>query len=96
MPLPTLSHCASRRTAAARGAASSSSAGVGAGAALPRRPAVAAGPLRRSVTAAAHKVELTHEGKTTVLEVPDGENILTAALDQGLDLPHGEGSRAGG
>jgi hypothetical protein len=28
------------------------------------------------------------DGSTTTLEVPDGENILSVALDSGLDVPH--------
>nr|AWK24089.1 chloroplast ferredoxin-4 [Chlamydomonas sp. UWO 241] len=45
-------------------------------------------PAHRRVRAAAFKVELTHEGKTHVLEVPQGSSILEVALDKGLDLPH--------
>jgi hypothetical protein len=33
-------------------------------------------------------VTVTHEGKTTVLEVPSDKSILEAALDKGVDLPH--------
>lgn len=52
-------------------------------AAVPARPAA-----RRSVAARAHKVEILHEGKSTTITVPDGESILSVALDKGLDLPH--------
>jgi hypothetical protein len=46
-------------------------------------------PSPRAVAATAFRVELVHEGKTTVIEVPEGETILDVALDKGLDLPHG-------
>ena len=36
----------------------------------------------------AHKVEVEHQGKKVVLEVPEDETILSAALDAGMDLPH--------
>jgi ferredoxin len=35
-----------------------------------------------------HKVEITHEGKSFTLDVPEGQSILETALDQGIDLPH--------
>jgi hypothetical protein len=37
---------------------------------------------------APHQVTVTHDGKTTSLEVPSDKTILEAALDQGIDLPH--------
>jgi ferredoxin len=58
-----------------------------AGAAAPRSRRLAAA-ARPSAAAAAHRVEVEHGGKTTVLEVEDGASILDAALDAGLDLPH--------
>ena len=36
----------------------------------------------------AHKVEVEHQGKKVVLEVPEDETILSAALDAGMDLPY--------
>jgi ferredoxin len=60
-------------------------------------PAAAAGRLASGrgrpqptspFAAAAHRVEIEHAGKTTVLEVEDGTSILDAGLDAGLDLPH--------
>lgn len=34
------------------------------------------------------KVELQHQGKTHTLDVKNGDTILNAALDKGIDLPH--------
>jgi 2Fe-2S type ferredoxin len=34
------------------------------------------------------QVTITHDGKTTTLDVPDGKPILEVALDKGIDLPH--------
>ena len=49
----------------------------------------AAAPRRASsVAVRAYKVELKHKGSVQVLEVPEGESILSVALDKGLDLPH--------
>lgn len=47
-------------------------------------------PARRGLCAAvtAHKVEITFEGKTHVLEVGEDETILMKALDAGLELPY--------
>jgi ferredoxin len=64
--------------------------------ASPAAAVAAASPLARrrqpniksAVAAAAHRVEIEHAGKTTVLEVDDGTSILDAGLDAGLDLPH--------
>lgn len=42
----------------------------------------------RVVAVRAHKVTVTHEGKTVTLDVKDGQNILEVALDNGVDLPH--------
>jgi len=36
----------------------------------------------------AHKVEIEHQGKKQELEVPNGQNILDVALENGLELPH--------
>jgi hypothetical protein len=33
-------------------------------------------------------VEITHEGKSYTLDVPEGQSILETALDKGIDLPH--------
>jgi ferredoxin len=35
-----------------------------------------------------HKVTIQHEGKETVLEVREDETILSAARDNGIDLPY--------
>ncbi|KAG2434952.1 hypothetical protein HYH02_012148 [Chlamydomonas schloesseri] len=47
---------------------------------------------RRSVrvlaTRTTYKISLTHEGKSMELAVPEGESILSVALDKGMDLPH--------
>ena len=57
------------------------------------RPFTAQRPVRRvrvaATTATTYKVELQHEGKTFNIDVPAGESILSAALDKGLQLPHG-------
>ena len=34
------------------------------------------------------QVEIRHEGGTDTLEVGDGESILEAAIDAGLDMSH--------
>ena len=63
----------------------------------PRFAAAAAAPARghrRAASAASrlaavtHKVEVLHEGRTIVLNVPEGETILSVALDVGVHLPH--------
>ncbi|KAI8468125.1 MAG: putative ferredoxin [Monoraphidium minutum] len=51
----------------------------------PVRPAAS---RRASVAVRAHKVTVTHAGKTVELEVPAGQTILEVALDNGIDLPH--------
>ncbi|CAI7786453.1 unnamed protein product [Closterium sp. NIES-54] len=62
-------------------------------------PRVLSGPIRSNSLSAsnggrrrfivhAHKVEVEHQGKTHVLEIPEDETILSAAIDAGLDLPH--------
>lgn len=33
-------------------------------------------------------VQFAQDGKTTTLEVPPGENILSVAIDAGMDVPH--------
>ena len=33
-------------------------------------------------------MEVTHQGKTVTLDVPEGESILSVALDKKIDLPH--------
>ncbi|KAL6749831.1 putative ferredoxin [Haematococcus lacustris] len=38
--------------------------------------------------ATSYKVTVEHEGKSHVLQVPEGETVLSVALDQGLSLPH--------
>lgn len=43
---------------------------------------------RRAVYMRSHKVEIDHQGKTYVLDVPEGRTILEVALDKGIDLPH--------
>lgn len=48
---------------------------------------------RRSLRVAAatrttYKIEVEHEGKKIDLQVPEGESILSVALDKGIDLPH--------
>ncbi|KXZ51103.1 hypothetical protein GPECTOR_14g85 [Gonium pectorale] len=35
-----------------------------------------------------YQIELEHEGKKIQLSVPEGESILSVALDKGIDLPH--------
>ncbi|GLC42785.1 Ferulic acid decarboxylase 1 [Pleodorina starrii] len=35
-----------------------------------------------------YKIELEHAGKKFDLAVPEGESILSVALDKGMDLPH--------
>ncbi|WIA21254.1 hypothetical protein OEZ85_000489 [Tetradesmus obliquus] len=55
--------------------------GAAARPAAPRRIARLA-PVR------SHKVDVTHEGKSYTLDVPEGSSILEVALDQGIDLPH--------
>ncbi|GBF92516.1 hypothetical protein Rsub_04620 [Raphidocelis subcapitata] len=50
------------------------------------RPAAAS--RRSAVAVRAHKVTITHDGKTTTLDVPAGKAILEVALDQGVHLPH--------
>jgi len=35
-----------------------------------------------------NKVEIEHNGENVTLDVPEGENILSVALDEGMDLPH--------
>lgn len=55
----------------------------------PRPSPVIAAPARAaSALRASHKVDIAHQGKNIVLEVPDGETILSVALDNGIDLPH--------
>lgn len=44
--------------------------------------------LGHLATVRSHKVEIQHDGKTHVLEVPEGSTILEVALDNGVDLPH--------
>lgn len=44
--------------------------------------------LSRVAARPSHKVEIDNMGTTIVLDVPEGENILAAALDKGIDLPH--------
>ncbi|GJP34048.1 hypothetical protein CLOM_g18520 [Closterium sp. NIES-68] len=62
-------------------------------------PHVLSGPIRSNAFSAshggkrrfvvhAHKVEIEHQGSTHVLEIPEDETILSAAIDAGLDLPH--------
>ncbi|CAI5527075.1 unnamed protein product [Closterium sp. Naga37s-1] len=62
-------------------------------------PRVLSGPIRSNALSAssagrrrlvvhAHKVEVEHQGKTHILEIPEDETILSAAIDAGLDLPH--------
>mmetsp|Transcript_23174 Transcript_23174/g.64354 ORF Transcript_23174/g.64354 Transcript_23174/m.64354 type:complete len:143 (+) Transcript_23174:158-586(+) len=46
------------------------------------------GSRARAVSVLAHKVEITFEGTTHVLEVGEDESILFKALDAGIDLPH--------
>ncbi|GLI60189.1 hypothetical protein VaNZ11_002255 [Volvox africanus] len=35
-----------------------------------------------------YKIEIEHDGKKIELAVPEGESILSVALDKGIDLPH--------
>ncbi|GIL44331.1 hypothetical protein Vafri_1835 [Volvox africanus] len=39
-------------------------------------------------TRTTYKIELEHDGKKIDLAVPEGESILSVALDKGIDLPH--------
>jgi ferredoxin len=55
--------------------------GAAARPAAPRR-------ITRLAPVRSHKVEITHEGKTVTLDVPEGQSILEVALDKGIDLPH--------
>lgn len=36
----------------------------------------------------AYKVEIEHEGEKHILEVPEGETVLNAAIDAGIDVPY--------
>eukprot|EP00475_Leptophrys_vorax_P040213 TRINITY_DN74228_c0_g1_i2.p1 TRINITY_DN74228_c0_g1~~TRINITY_DN74228_c0_g1_i2.p1 ORF type:complete len:159 (+),score=1.68 TRINITY_DN74228_c0_g1_i2:310-786(+) len=64
-------------------------------AAFPRRLAGFASHQRavlrssqKSLVVFAHKVEIEHNGETRILEIPEDETILSAAIDAGMDLPH--------
>lgn len=47
------------------------------------------GTRARNVSCLAHKVNVkTIDGTVTELNVPDGESILSVAIEQGMDLPH--------
>lgn len=39
---------------------------------------------RATVAVRAEKVTLQHAGGTTILDVPEGESILSVAIDQGI------------
>lgn len=43
---------------------------------------------RKAVVIHAYSVQLEHSGGITTLEVPQGESILSVAVDAGLDVPH--------
>ncbi|KAG6545606.1 hypothetical protein Mapa_012960 [Marchantia paleacea] len=46
-------------------------------------------PKRRAqCRATVHKVEMIHDGQTYMLDVPEGESILTVALENGMDVPY--------
>lgn len=38
--------------------------------------------------ATVYKVEMIHDGQTVMLDVPEGESILTVALENGMDVPY--------
>ncbi|KAL3699094.1 hypothetical protein R1sor_017116 [Riccia sorocarpa] len=38
--------------------------------------------------ATVHRVEMIHEGKSFILEVPEDQTILEVALDNGVEVPH--------
>jgi ferredoxin len=44
--------------------------------------------IQRSRSQLYHKVTVQHDGKDTILEVDEGETILSVALEAGIDLPH--------
>ena len=44
--------------------------------------------VQRLTLQRAHRVEIILDGKSSYIEVGDGESVLEAALDKGLDLPH--------
>lgn len=55
-----------------------------------RTTAARRGARGSSLVALSHRVELQlADGTMEYLEVPDGETILTVALDKGLDIPYG-------
>ena len=59
-----------------------------------RRHTISALRTRSPVSASARpifKVTLEHEGKTHVLDVPEGETVLNVAVEKyKLNLPHGK------
>lgn len=44
--------------------------------------------VRLQWRAQSYKVEIMHEGEKHVLEVPEGETILNAAIEAGLEVPY--------
>ena len=45
-------------------------------------------PRRSWTVLATHRVDISVDGNTTVLDVEEGQSILEAALEQGLELSH--------
>ncbi len=43
---------------------------------------------RKAIAVQAYTVQLEHSGGITTLDVPDGESILSVALEAGLGVPH--------